>query len=108
MAYDERLAERIRELTDGEPGLSEKRMFGGLAFLVDGRLAVASGRDGIMLRVDPAESEALTRSSGVRRTRMRGRELAGWLDVDAAALEREDDLRHWVARGLAFARSLPA
>ena len=107
MAYDERLAERIREVADGEAGVTEKRMFGGLAFLVDGRLAVASGQDGIMLRVDPAEAEELTRSPVVRRTRMRGRELAGWLDVDAAALEAQGDLRRWVAKGLDYARSLP-
>lgn len=108
MAYDEELARRIREVVDGEAEVTEKRMFGGLAFLVDGKLAVASGQHGIMLRVDPAESDSLTRSPAVHRTRMRGRELAGWLDVDLEALEDEDDLRRWVGKGLGYARSLPS
>lgn len=109
MAYDERLAARIRDVTDGEPGVTEKRMFGGLAFLVDGRMAVAAGSEGaLMLRVDPAESEALLGPPHVQRMVMRGRELAGWLTVDAEAVGTEDDLRRWVETGLACARSLPA
>lgn len=107
MPYEEELAERIRELAEGEPGLSEKRMFGGLAFLVEGNLAVAaSGQGGLMLRVDPDETEALLEQPHARPFEMRGRELRGWLRVDAAGLG-ETDLRAWVERGVEFARTLP-
>ena len=109
VAYDVVLADRIRELVHGEPGLSEKKMFGGLAFLVDGNMAVsASGQGGLLLRIDPADAESLTGEKGVRRFEMRGREMDGWLRVDAEALEHEDGLRRWVDVGLAYARSLPA
>jgi hypothetical protein len=110
MPYDDELAARIRDLTAGEPGVTEKRMFGGLAFLVDGKMAVAAGGRGLgmMVRVDPAESDALTSPPHARRTVMRGKELAGWLDVDLEALRRDDDLRRWVALGLGYARSLPS
>ena len=109
MAYDEGLAARIRDATAGEPGVTEKRMFGGLAFLVDGRMAVAAGsHGGLMLRVDPAESDALLGAPHVERMVMRGKELAGWLTVDAEALGTEDDLRRWVGTGLTYARSLPS
>ena len=104
MAYDEELADRIRELVAGEPGLTEKRMFGGLAFLVGGNMAVAaSGQGGLLVRVDPEESEALVASSDARPMEMRGREMAGWLRVDPP----DDELAGWVERGVAFARSLP-
>jgi TfoX/Sxy family transcriptional regulator of competence genes len=108
MAYDEALAGRIREIVDGESGLTEKRMFGGLAFLVEGNMAVAASSEGdLMLRVDPAESGALTAHEHVRRVVMRGREMDGWLRVDTVALRDDSDLRLWVERGLAYARSLP-
>ena len=108
MAYDERLAERIRQAVAGEPGLTEKAMFGGLAFLVHGNLAVsASGQGGLLLRVDPADTESLTSHPQVRRFEMRGREMDGWLRVDGGAVERDDELRTWVGIGLAYARSLP-
>jgi hypothetical protein len=104
VAYDEELAERIRELVAGEPRLSEKKMFGGLAFLVGGNMAVAaSGQGGLLVRVDPEESEALVASSDARPMEMRGREMAGWLRVDPPG----DELAGWVERGVAFARSLP-
>jgi TfoX/Sxy family transcriptional regulator of competence genes len=104
VAYDEELAERIRELVTGEPRLTEKRMFGGLAFLVGGNMAVAaSGQGGLLVRVDPEESEALVASSDARPMEMRGREMAGWLRVDPP----DDELAAWVERGVAFARSLP-
>lgn len=108
MPYDQVLAQRIRAVLDGEPGITEKRMFGGLAFLVDGTMAVCAGGQGsgMMLRVDPVGSDALTSPPQVRRVVMRGRELAGWLHVDLAALECEDDLRRWVVKGLGYARSL--
>jgi TfoX/Sxy family transcriptional regulator of competence genes len=107
MAYDVELADRIRELVQDEPGLTERRMFGGLAFLVNGNMAVsASGQGGMLLRVEPAETESLVREPLVRRFEMRGREMDGWLRVDGAAVASEDDLRAWVARGVGYARSL--
>ena len=109
MAYDEELANRIREVVQGEPGLSEKRMFGGLAFLVHGNMAVsASSKGGLLLRVDPAKTESLVQQQHVRRFEMRGREMDGWLRVDVESLETDDQLRGWVDHGLAYARSLPA
>ena len=108
MAYDEELADRIREAVEGEPGLSEKRMFGGLAFLVHGNMAVAaSGQGGLMLRCDPAESDELVQHPGVSRMEMRGREMDGWLRVQHDAVADDGALRHWVDVGLTFARSLP-
>ena len=108
MAYDVVLARRVRELVHDEPGLSEKKMFGGLAFLVGGNMAVsASGQGGLLLRVDPADTESLTSHPQVRRFEMRGREMDGWLRVDAGAVERDDELRARVGVGLAYARSLP-
>ncbi|HEY6744734.1 MAG TPA: TfoX/Sxy family protein [Mycobacteriales bacterium] len=107
MAYDEELAERVRAVVAAEPALTEKRMFGGLAFLVHGHLAVsASGQGGLLLRVDPAEADALLGPS-VTRFVMRGRELAGWLHVAPAAVATDDALRTWVTHGLTYARSLP-
>jgi hypothetical protein len=108
MAYDEELADRIREAVQGEPTLSEKRMFGGLAFLLGGNMAVAaSGQGGLMLRCDPAESGTLTEHAGVSRMEMRGREMDGWLRVEADAVTDDRALRRWVDVGLAYARSLP-
>ncbi len=107
MPYDEELANRIRELLQGETGLSEKRMFGGLAFLINGNLAAsASSKGGLLVRVDPAHTEALVTEPHVRRFEMRGREMDGWLRVDAEAVETDAALRGWVSRGVAFARSL--
>ncbi len=107
MAYDVELANRIRELVHSEPGLSEKRMFGGLAFLVNGNMAVsASSQGGLLLRIDPGQAESLVDEQHARRFEMRGREMDGWLRVDAEALETDDDLRRWVTHGLTYARSL--
>ena len=107
MAYDEELANRIREAVQGEPGLSERRMFGGLAFLVNGNMAVsASSQGGLLVRIDPAQAESLVHEQHVRRFEMRGRELDGWLRVDLEALETDDELQRWVGHGLAHARSL--
>jgi TfoX/Sxy family transcriptional regulator of competence genes len=109
MAYDEQLAERIRDLVSGEPGLTEKKMFGGLAFLVGGNMAVgASGQGGLLVRVDPAESDALVEASPARPMEMRGRTMRGWLRLDAEDVETRDELAAWVERGVSFARSLPA
>jgi TfoX/Sxy family transcriptional regulator of competence genes len=108
MAYDVELADRVREVVAAERGLSEMRMFGGLAFLIDGNMAVgASGQGGLLLRVEPAATESLTSEPHVRRFTMRGREMNGWLHIDAEAVETHDDLRRWVSHGVSYARSLP-
>jgi TfoX/Sxy family transcriptional regulator of competence genes len=109
MAYDEDLADRIRELVSGEDDLAEKRMFGGLAFLVGGNMAVAaSGQGGLLVRVDPEETEALLGEPGASPFEMRGREMAGWLRVAADAGSPDELIEPWVRRGVAYARSLPA
>jgi TfoX/Sxy family transcriptional regulator of competence genes len=108
MAYDEELAARIRSLVSGEDGIEEKKMFGGLAFLANGNMAVAaSGQGGLLARVDPAESDALVQATPAEEMVMRGRSMKGWLRLDAVDVEG-DELDAWVRRGLAFARSLPA
>jgi TfoX/Sxy family transcriptional regulator of competence genes len=109
MAYDVHLADRIRESVEGEPGLTEKRMFGGLGFMVNGNMAVAaSSEGGLLLRVDPAEGESLIAQEHVRPMEMRGREMTGWLRVDPPALDSDADLKRWVDVGVSYARSLPA
>jgi TfoX/Sxy family transcriptional regulator of competence genes len=109
MAYDEDLANRIRELIAAEPDVTEKKMFGGLAFLVGGNMSVAaSGQGGLMVRVDPAETDALLGRPHVRPFEMRGRAMDGWLRVDANGIRTKRQLHPWVRRGVAYARSLPA
>ena len=109
MAYDETLAAEIRELTSGESGLTERQMFGGLAFLINGNMAVAaSGQGGIMVRVDPAESDALVEQTNAQFFVMRGRPMRGWLRVDLEHLRVRRDLASWVELGTTYARSLPA
>jgi TfoX/Sxy family transcriptional regulator of competence genes len=108
VTYDEQLARRIRSYLEGETGFSEKRMFGGLAFLINGHMAVsASSQGGLLLRVDPASTDGLVTDPHARRAVMRGRELDGWLRVDADAVTSDEDLARWVAHGLGYARSLP-
>ena len=108
MAYDLDLADRLRALLSSEPDVVEKRMFGGLAFLVGGHLAVsASGQGGLLLRVDPAQSDALLEDTRARPFEMRGKPMAGWLHVEADDSVSEGDLRQWVELGVALARSLP-
>ncbi|MGN9912138.1 TfoX/Sxy family protein [Phytohabitans sp. LJ34] len=108
MAYDEDLANRVRELVGREP-VVEKRMFGGLAFLARGNMAVVvRGKGGLMVRVDPAESGDLQARPGVDAMVMRDRELAGWLVVEPARLALDADLKEWVDRGFAYAKTLPA
>lgn len=108
MAFDEELADRIRELVARERGVTERRMFGGLAFLVDGHMAVsASGQGGLLLRVDPDDTERLVAREHVDRFVMRGRSMDGWLRVDDAGLRTKRQLGGWVTRGVAYARSLP-
>jgi TfoX/Sxy family transcriptional regulator of competence genes len=109
MAYDVELADRIRAVVQAEPGLTERRMFGGLAFLIQGNMAVsASSQGGLLLRIDPAETESLISEPHVRRFEMRGRKMDGWLRVDAEAVETDDDLQGWIRHGVTYARSLPS
>jgi len=109
MAYDEDLADRIRVAIQEESHLTEKRMFGGLAFLVEGNMAVAaSSKGGLLLRVDPDDLESFLVEDQVEPFEMRGRAMTGWLRVDPGAVETDDDLRRWVEVGVARARSLPA
>jgi TfoX/Sxy family transcriptional regulator of competence genes len=108
MAYDEDLANRIREALADEAGVTEQRMFGGLAFLIGGHMAVAaSGQGGLMLRVEPGETEALLERPHAQPFVMRGREMDGWLRVEADGVRTQDELEPWVRRGAAYARSLP-
>jgi TfoX/Sxy family transcriptional regulator of competence genes len=109
MAYDEDLADRLREALQDVDGVTEKRMFGGLAFLVGGNMAVAaSGQGGLMLRCDPDRSGELVSRPGVGRMVMRGKEMDGWLRVDDTAVEDDATLREWVDVGVGYASSLPA
>ena len=109
MAYDEDLAHRIRELIAGEAGVTEQRMFGGLAFLVGGNMSVAvSGQGGLMVRVAHEESDTLVGEAHARPFEMRGRPMRGWLRVDAEGVSTKRQLEPWVKRGVAYARSLPA
>jgi TfoX/Sxy family transcriptional regulator of competence genes len=108
MAYDEELAERIRELLASDHDVAEKKMFGGLAFLIGGNMSVsASGQGGLLLRCDPEETEELIREPHVSRFEMRGRAMDGWLRVDSPAVETREQLERWVAVGVDYARSLP-
>jgi hypothetical protein len=108
MAYDDALAGRLREMVGAEPDVAEKAMFGGLAFLAGGNMAVsASSRGGLLVRVDPADTESLVDGEHVRRFEMRGRAMDGWLHVAGDVVGGDDQLRQWVERGLAYARSLP-
>jgi TfoX/Sxy family transcriptional regulator of competence genes len=108
VAYDEKLAARIRELVASESGLTEKKMFGGLAFLIDGNMAVAaSAQGGVLVRVDPAQSDTLVESTNARLMEMRGRSMQGWLRVDAEDLRTKRQLAKWVELGTTYARSLP-
>ena len=109
MAYDQDLANRIRELLAEQQGVSEKRMFGGLAFLIGGNMAVAaSGQGGILLRVDPEESESLAAKPHASVAVMRGRPMAGWLRVAPEGLNTKRQLEPWIRRAVAYVRSLPA
>jgi hypothetical protein len=108
MAYDEHLADRIRELIGGESGVTEQRMFGGLAFLVGGHMAVAaSGEGGILVHVDPAAAPGLLSRTNATPMVMRGREMGGWLRVGPDDVRTRRQLVAWVERGAGYARSLP-
>ena len=108
MAYDEALADRIRALLEAAPLLTEKKMFGGLGFMVGGNMAVAaSGQGGILVRVDPDEGEQLIATTPAEPMEMRGREMSGWLRVSDAVVADDAVLEEWVRRGASYAGSLP-
>lgn len=109
MAYDEDLADRIRQLVSVERGVEEKKMFGGLAFLIGGNMAIAaSGQGGLLVRVDPADSDRLLDSTPAELMVMRGRPMEGWLRVASEDVRTKQRLRRWVSLGASYARSLPA
>lgn len=111
MAYDEELAGRIRDLLGGEPDLAEKKMFGGLAFLIGGNMAVAAsgeGRGGLLVRVEPAGSETLALTTSARPMEMRDRPVRGWLRIESDDVRTHSELAKWVELGSTYARSLPA
>jgi hypothetical protein len=108
LPYDQDLAWRIREVLSDEPGLTEKTMFGGLAFLIDGHMAVAaSGQGGLLLRCDPEQTDALLAEPGAERFQMRGREMDGWLRISSEAVAGDEALARWVRGGVAYVRTLP-
>ncbi|HEY3578745.1 MAG TPA: TfoX/Sxy family protein [Gaiellaceae bacterium] len=108
MAYDQELAARIRAHVGDRPGLTEQKMFGGLAFLIGGNMAIAaSGQGGILVRVDPGESDELIAATPAEPMEMRGRSMRGWLRVAGADVAENAALGEWVARGTAYAGSLP-
>jgi TfoX/Sxy family transcriptional regulator of competence genes len=108
MAYDEDLANRIRELVGSERGVEEKRMFGGLAFLINGNMSVAASREGgLLVRVPPEDTDKLLQRAHVNPMAMAGREARGWLRVDADGVRTKRQLEGWVTRGVGYARGLP-
>ena len=108
MAYDVDMANRLREILAREPGVVEKPMFGGLAFMVAGHMAVSASRQGgLLLRVDPSQTDTLVADPRASRFVMRGREMDGWLRVDIDAQATDDELNRWIKHGVGYARSLP-
>jgi TfoX/Sxy family transcriptional regulator of competence genes len=108
VAYDEDLADRVRALTDRERGITEKRMFGGLALLLNGNMAVVvRGKGGLMVRYDPADAQTILAEPGAEPAHMRGRDMRGWAVVDPSGVHKPADLKRWVTRALTFTRTLP-
>ena len=108
MAYDEDLANRLRELLADEDAITEKKMFGGLSFLIGGNMAIAaSGQGGILVRVEPEESDELVASTPAELMEMRGRQMRGWLRVASEDVGDDEQLEKWVELGTSYARSLP-
>jgi hypothetical protein len=108
MAYDEVLAQRIHDLLEGEAGLTSRKMFGGLGFMIDGHMAVAAGSSGaLMVRADPGTGAGWVDGEAVRPMEMRGREMTGWLLVAQEAVADDDQLALWVTRGVSHVRTLP-
>ncbi|WP_433606761.1 TfoX/Sxy family protein [Dactylosporangium sp. CA-139114] len=108
MAFDEHLAARVRKIVTEQPGVTEQRMFGGLAWLVHGHIAVVARHDGgLMVRVARPDHEAMLAEPGAATTTMRGRPLRGWITVAEHACATRSDLTTWVRRGLTHALTLP-
>ena len=107
MAYDEALAQRIRAALPSVPGLTEKKMFGGIAFLVDGNMACGVSRENLMVWMSPDATDAALAQPHVRVFDMTGRPMKGWIIVEPAGIQSDDDLNGWIAQGVAFAQSLP-
>jgi TfoX/Sxy family transcriptional regulator of competence genes len=108
MVYDEDLANRLRELLAAEDGITEKRMFGGLAFLLDGKMSVAASRTGgLLVRIDPTDTDAFLTRPHVTLMTMGGRKMDGWITVAPDGLKTTRELSAWVRRGVSFARALP-
>ena len=108
MAYDEDLANRIRDLLADEDAVTEKKMFGGLAFLLKGNMSVSASRDGgLLLRIDPADTDASLARPHVARMEMGGRAMDGWITVAPAGLKTERELAAWVKQSLDFVKTLP-
>ncbi len=108
VAYDVDMADRLREILASEPGVVEKPMFGGLAFMVAGHMAVsARGQGGLLLRVDPVQTDTLVVDPRASRFVMRGRKMEGWLRIDIDARATDDELKGWIKHGVGYARSLP-
>jgi len=107
VAFDEHLAQRIREGLGDHPGTSEKKMFGGVAFMVHGNMAVGVSNEELIVRAGE-EADALTAEPGVRPFEMSGKTMRGWLLVEAALIAEDDDLMHWIGTGVGIAESLPA
>jgi TfoX/Sxy family transcriptional regulator of competence genes len=108
MAYDEDLANRLRELLADEEAVTEKKMFGGLAFLLHGNMSVSASRNGgLLARIDPAETDATLARPHVARMEMGGRTMDGWITVAPEGLKTKRELTAWVKRSVAFAKTLP-
>lgn len=108
MAYDEELADRLRAAVSGQAGVTEQKMFGGLAFMIRGNMAVAAGgRGGLLLRVAPEQTETLAARTHADRFVMRGRAMTGWLRIEPEGIASDEHLAAWVAHGIAYAGSLP-
>jgi TfoX/Sxy family transcriptional regulator of competence genes len=109
MPYDEDLANRLRELLADEDGITEKKMFGGLAFLLHGNMTISASHDGgLLVRIDPAETDAALARPHVALMEMGGRTMDGWITVASEGLKTRGDVAEWVERSLAFVRTLPA
>ena len=107
MAYDESLADRVRPLLDDVDGVVEKKMFGGLAFLVQGNMSVGIRGSDLIVRIEPSETDAALKQPGVRIFDITGRPMKGWLLVSPDVLGQKKALEAWVVRGVSYARSLP-
>ena len=108
MAFDNALADRVRQVVSSTPGLSERRMFGGLAFLINGNMGLGVHASELIVRIDPAETDTALAERGVRIFDLSGKPMKGWLLVSSSALSGNKALASWVARGVKYARSLPA